>query len=205
MQVLDPGKDKIKKICETLRDETIRPAQKQAEMIIQTAEKEARLIIEKGKKEAEALLSTARRKIEEEKSILAASLHLACKQALNALKGAVETTLLTQGIGKFVQSLQEDMARRLLEAVLLSLKEAGLSGRLLAYLPKHIASQDLASVILKAGAMEVNIVPVAYLQKGIKIALEDSHLTLDLSDDALKELIAAFIREDFRQLIFAPS
>ncbi len=38
---------------------------------------------------------------------------------------------------------------------------------------------------------------------GIEVKLHRENITLDMSDDALKELMANYIRKDFRELIFS--
>ena len=93
MKTLDKGQDKIQKICNVLRQETIEPAQKQAETIVAEAKERAHKIQVEAEKEAEKLHEDARAAIEKEKNVFDSSLSQAVKQSLETLRQEVETAL----------------------------------------------------------------------------------------------------------------
>jgi V/A-type H+-transporting ATPase subunit E len=43
---------------------------------------------------------------------------------------------------------------------------------------------------------------VSSIGGGIEVKLLDQNMTIDLSDTAFKELVAGYIRKDFRDLVF---
>jgi cell division septum initiation protein DivIVA len=59
MDTIETGKDKVKKICEVLRKETIEPAIAEAKHILQTAQENADQIIEEAKRKAAKLVADA--------------------------------------------------------------------------------------------------------------------------------------------------
>ena len=86
MKSVDTGKEKVKKICEVLRKETIDPAKKEGDHIIAKARDEGEKIVTNAKKEAVRLLDDAKKKIEEERNVFQASINLACKKSIDTLK-----------------------------------------------------------------------------------------------------------------------
>lgn len=53
MKGTEPGKDKVKKICDILRRETLEPAENEAKQIIDSAKEQAKQMISAAHKEAE--------------------------------------------------------------------------------------------------------------------------------------------------------
>lgn len=56
MEILDSGKDKVKKICDTLMKQTLDPAKQEAKAIVDQALHEAEKIIKQAKQEAKELV-----------------------------------------------------------------------------------------------------------------------------------------------------
>ena len=94
MKTLDKGSEKIQKICDVLREETLEPAKKQGQEIIRDAQKQAKQIIDDAHKSAEKLHQDARQAIEQEKVAFQSTLAQASKQSLEALRQGVEKFIL---------------------------------------------------------------------------------------------------------------
>ncbi len=69
MKTLEKGKDKIQHICQVLKEETLKPAQDEAEKIIARAKKERDEILKGAGKNADKMLEAARECIEREKIV----------------------------------------------------------------------------------------------------------------------------------------
>ena len=67
MKGLESGKDKVKKICDILRKETLEPAQDEARGLIESAKEQAQQLIEEAKQEAERLKAEALKHNEQER------------------------------------------------------------------------------------------------------------------------------------------
>ena len=203
MKALDTGDEKVKKICEMLRSDTLKPAQDEAKGLIDKAHEEAKRIREEAEKHAQSLLESARKEIEQEKKVFDTNVAMAGKQAIETLKQRVEKEMLSSGVSGVIADALKDGkgAAQLLEALIASVKQAGLDGSLLAELPKHLqASEAVKSVI--AGA-SVTLKEGVSIAEGIKLQVVDSNMTLDFSENALGELLFQFVREDFRDKVFA--
>ncbi len=94
MKSVATGKDKVKKICEVLKRETLDPAKKEADAIIHQAREGAAKIIEEARSDAKKVHSDAKKQIDEERNVFESSIHLACKKSLSTLKQEIEEKLL---------------------------------------------------------------------------------------------------------------
>ncbi|MCB1180413.1 MAG: DivIVA domain-containing protein [Chlamydiia bacterium] len=74
MENLETGKDKIKKICEILRTETLEPAKEEAQKVIEMAQAEAQNIIRQAEQQGKKIYSQTMEKLEKEKALFRSSL-----------------------------------------------------------------------------------------------------------------------------------
>lgn len=203
MKTLDTGDEKVKKICDMLRQDTLKPAQDEAEAIVAKAHEEAKRIKEEAEKHAQSLLEQAKGEIEQQKKVFDTSIAMAGKQAIETLRQRIEKEMLSRGIQGILQeafSLEQSVAK-LMEALITSVEKSGMSGSLAAELPKHLqTSEVLKGILNKAG---VALKDGVSLRDGVRLQIVDSNLTLDFSEEAVGSLLFQFIREDFREKVFA--
>ena len=102
MKGLETGKDKIQKICDALRKETLEPAQQEAREIVENAHLQASEIVQDAKKQAAKMISEAASEIEERKKVFQSSLHLACRQGIEQLKQKIEEQLFDKELFELV-------------------------------------------------------------------------------------------------------
>ena len=206
MKGTESGKDKVKKICDVLRRETIEPAQVEAGRIVDEAKEHAIEVIEAAKKEADRLLEEAKKQIQREKNVFESSLSQACKQALEALKQGIEEKLFSQELFRLISKgvQNPNVIEQLITAVVKAIDKEGMGADLSVYVPASVSARSinaaLGEEILKV--LKEKTVLVAP-NGGIEVKLHKQNLTVDISDAALKELVAGYIRKDFRSLIFA--
>jgi V/A-type H+-transporting ATPase subunit E len=70
--------------------------------------------------------------------------------------------------------------------------------------PKQVSAEEINKLLLDGvkKRLEIGGIAVGNFLGGAQIRLKDKKMTLDISDNALKELIANYGRRDFRKLIF---
>jgi V/A-type H+-transporting ATPase subunit E len=207
MKTLEKGQDKIKQICDILRDETLKPAQKKAEEIIQAAEHQRDQIIKEAKISAVKLHEAAKLAIEKERAVFEAALQQAAKQAIDALKETIEERFFNQELTTLIQSQGADahLVANLITAIVKALEKEGLGADLTSIVPKTVTPEQVASLLLQSGLKELQKGPieVGAFAAGAQVKLKGKNLTIDLSDEALKELLATYIaRKDFRNKLF---
>ena len=207
MKSVDTGQDKVKKICEVLKKETIEPAKKEADSIIHHARNEAKGIIEKANLEAKRIHAEAKMKIDEEKNVFQASINLAAKKCLAALKQEIEERLFNKELDVLIKNGLKDthIIAALISAMVKGIEKNGMNANLEAIIsevatPREI-NQELTSEIIKL--LEKESVQIGDIEGGVLIKIKEKNMTIDMSAETLKNLIAKYIREDFRSVIFS--
>ena len=102
MQEIETGKEKVKKICDILRKETLEPAKQEASNYIENAKKQADQIIQEARLAAEKLIAGARETVAREKEVFHASLKQACLQAEETLRQGIEQKLFSHELKHLV-------------------------------------------------------------------------------------------------------
>ncbi len=207
MKSVNTGKEKVKKICEVLRKETIDPAKKEGDQIIAKARNEGEKIVTNAKQEAASLLDDAKKKIEEERNVFQASINLACKKSIDTLKQEIEKNLFNPQLSTFVGDRMKDpkIAAELITAIIRGINKEGIDGDLRAIVSRAVnveaVNKELSKGIVEQ--LESKSVEIGEMEGGAQVKIVNRNLTIDMSDDALKSLLAGFVRDDFRSVIFA--
>jgi V/A-type H+-transporting ATPase subunit E len=207
MKGIETGKDKVRKITEALRKETLEPAMNEAGDIVRQAREEADKIIQGAKKEAESLFQQGREKLDRERTIFQSALVQASKQIVQLIKQEFEEKIFNKELGKqIVQNLQNPRGLADLITVLVkSLEKEGLDADFSVYISAAIPARDVNALLAKEilEKLKEKSVLLSPMGGGIELKLHKENLILDLSDTAIKELISNYIRKDFRELFFA--
>lgn len=208
MKTLEQGQDKIRKICDELRQNTLEPAKIEAEKIVLDAKALSSKLIKDAEAEAENLICAARAEIEQERNVFKSSLAQGVKQSLEALKQDIEKQLFNHELNEMVKKGTDntDIVARLIECIVKAIEKEGLSADITALIPTHLSEREVnlkltENILTK---LKHHSVVVGTFQGGAQIKLGDKGLTIDISDQAIKELLSQYIqRKDFRKLIFA--
>lgn len=206
MKGLETGKDKIQKICDALRKETLDPARQEAREIVENAHMQAAEIVADAQKKAEVVVSEAEKEMGEKRRVFHASLNLACRQGIEELKQKIEKELFN---GELAQVVEKEMAEPkviagLLNSFMRSLEEKGVEEDVVAVIPKGISPRAINELLvgkvlerLRGGS-----VVVGDFGGGLQVQLKGKKITIDISDTVVRELIAQYIRRDLRDLVF---
>jgi len=206
MKGLESGKDKVKKICDALRRETLEPAERQAADIIEKAQREADEILADAHTQAKKMVDDALIENEKQKAIFQASLTQACRQTLDSLKEKIEKKLFEPSLAQLVSKPLQDpkIVAQMINAVIHAIEKEGLksdlSAAVAASVPAKTVNELLASEVLQR--LREKGVLLSAIGGGVEIKLIKDNITLDLSDVTLRELVANHIRKDFRDYIF---
>lgn len=206
MKGLETGKEKIQKICDALKKETLEPAKQEAREIVENAHLQAQEIVEEAKKEAEKKLLSAEREIEEKKKVFQASLQLACRQGIEQLKQKIEQEFFSSQLAELVTNEMKDpkIIAHLINSLMRSLEEKGVEEDFVAVIPKEISPRAISSLLASQvlEKLENQILALGDFLGGVQIGFKGRQITIDISDAAVRELIAQYIRRDFRDLVF---
>jgi len=206
MKGTDTGKDKVKKICEILRQETLEPAKMEAEEVLHTAKEQAAKIIAAAHEEAERIHLEAQEEITRQENVFQSSLTQACKQALLSLRQSIEEKLFNPELHKLLVSSMQDpkVLAQLITAVVHAIEKEGIDADLSVYVPASVPARSVNALLVHEilEKLKEKSVLLGSMTGGVEVKLHKENLTIDISDRALKELVAGYIRKDFRTLIF---
>lgn len=206
MKTLDKEQDKIAMIMEALRKETLEPAQVEAQKIIEEAKKQAEGILSEADKQSKQILQKAKSEIEQERNVFHSSLVQAAKQSIEALRQEIEKTLFNSQLDVVLETQTADpkLIAALVNAIVQAIENEGLKANLEAVIPKQASAREVNQLLLK-GVIEKlkdHSVTIGAFTGGAQVKLIDRRLTIDITESALKELLSAFVRKDFRKMIF---
>jgi V/A-type H+/Na+-transporting ATPase subunit E len=206
MKGLDTGKDKVRKICEALKTEALDPAKRDSEELIAQAKELKEKMLKEARADIERMHADAHLEIQRQKNVFQSSLNQACRQALESLKQAIEEKLFNKELGHLIKgSLQEPaVLSKLITAIVKAIEEEGPGADLSALVPAAVPAREVNRLLAKEiiERLKEKSVLVGPFGGGVEVKLVNNHLTLDLSDEAIKELVANYIRKDFREMLF---
>lgn len=206
MKSLESGKDKIQKICDVLRKETLEPAKQEAREIIENAHLQAAEIVKEAQKKSEGLVQTAIKDLEEKQKVAQASMQLACRQAVEQLKQDIEEELFEKQLSELVTKEMTDpkMIANLINSFMRAMEEKGVEEEFIAMIPQEISPRSINALIVASALERIKnrTVVVGDFKGGAQIRLVGRQITIDISDAAVRELVAQYIRRDFREMVF---
>lgn len=206
MQELEVGKERVKKICDILRKETLQPAREEADQILENARIEAEEIIQQAEKKAQQILEKAHQNIQKDKVVFEASLRQSYIQILETLRQAIEKKLMNQELKHLIAAQLQDpsVLASLISAVVQAIEKEGIEADLSAYISSTVSARSV-NVLLAKGIIDrlkEKSVLLSGIGGGAEIKWEKENITIDISDESLKELLAAHIHKDFRDVFF---
>jgi len=206
MKNLETGKDKIQKICDAIRKETLEPVKQEASEMIENAHMQASEIVKEAQKEAAELKKAADQEIEEKKKLFQSSLQLSCRQGIETLKQKIEKELFDKELSDLVAKEMANPAIivKLIESFMHSLEEQGIEEDFEVLIPKDITARSINAMLAKnvLDRLRGKSVELGDFHGGVQIKMEDRQITIDITDAVVRELIGAYIRRDFRDLVF---
>lgn len=206
MREPESGKDRVQKICEILRKETLEPAKVKAEQILIDAETQATQIVEKAHQEAREILERNKKEIARERTIFQSSLGQACKQVLQKLEQSIEKEFFDKNLLHWVSQASVDPTALsgLITAVVKAIDREGIVGDVSVYIP-DLVSVDAVNRLLAHSVLErlkENTVLIGTFAGGIEVKLKEKNITLDIRSEVLKDLVAHYLHSDFRSVLY---
>ncbi|MDP1879690.1 MAG: V-type ATP synthase subunit E [Parachlamydiaceae bacterium] len=207
MRSLEKGQDRIQKICDKLRHEIIDPAKLEAEEIVKEAQLAAEKIIQEAQRHSEQLIKQARGLIEQEKNVFHSSLQQASKQVVEALRQEIEHKFFNDELQSILEKELSDpkIISELINGIVKAIESEGLSTDLSAVIPRLVSPENVNALLLEGvrKRLKGNPLDLGPFAGGAQVKLHGKKMTLDLSDQAIKEMLANYVRKDFRKMIFS--
>jgi len=203
---MEKGRDKVKQICDIIRKEAIDPAVIEADTLIDEAKAKAEGIIAKARLDAEEILLKSRHEMEQKEMVFKVSLQQAVKQTLEELRQRVENKFFRDSLTPLIQKEMKDtkVLAQLINAIIKALEKEGISANLSAIIPKEVSARAVNELLLKEviDRLKQKGVEGGEIQGGVIIKILGEKISLEITDEVLKNLLSQYIRKDFRELFF---
>lgn len=200
---MEKGQEKIQKICEVLRKETLEPAFKEADAILEEAKNAAHLILAEAEEEALIIIKKAKEEITKERNVFQASLSQAAKQTLETLRQQIENQLFHPELKKLVAHEMEkpQTIADLINVIIEAINKEGLSANLDVVVPKAIPASAISKLIT-GSVLKDRELSLGNFSGGAKVRMLDKGMTIEITDHVLESLVASYVRKDFRDRLF---
>ena len=200
------AQDKLKQICDTLREETLKPAEEEAGSIVHNAREQAKRIVEEAKEEAQRIIRSAEEAADQTLKKGEAALIQAGKRSLENLKQAVETKIFKESLREWLDGVAADpqVSAKLVQALVQAVETQGISGNLSACIGKHVSARAVNEVLGKeiTSKLKEKSVSIRKFSGGAQLKVDERNWVLDISSEALLDLLTRFLQKDFREMIF---
>lgn len=208
-KTLEKGEEKIQKICDALRKETLEPAQLEAEEVIKEAKARAEQIIAEARQEAEKILTHSRENIEQERNVFHSSLDQASRQSVEELKQTIENKLFNKELVQLVSKQTQDpkVIAKLIDAIVGAIKKEGLKTEISVVIPETVKPEEVNSILADGVVKQLKDggVKIGEFAGGAQVKLVDHKMTIDMTEQSLIDSLSKYLRKDFRELIFGDS
>lgn len=205
MKTLELGSQRIQKICDVIKEESLEPARKEAEAIIKEAKQRAHAIVAEAETQKQRLQAEARTQIEQERKVFYSSLEQASKQGVEFLRQSI-SKIFNDELHRYLGEGASDpkLVARIIDAVIAAIEKEGMAANLSAVIPKTVSTKEINTLIgerLVSRLQEKSVV-LGGFAGGAQIKVHDKQLTVDITDAALWDLLSSYVNKDFRKFFF---
>ncbi len=205
-KTLDKGEDKIQKICDALRAETLEPAKAEAVEIVNDAKSRAEQVLADAREEAEKILENARKAMEQERNVFYSSLEQASKQSIEELRQTIEQKLFRNELQELVDKQTQDpkVIAGLITAMIKGIEKEGIHTELSAIITENVKPEQVNALLVEGilAKLKEGGVTVGEFAGGAQVKLHEKKMTIDITDQSLIDLLSGYVRKDFRKFIF---
>ena len=204
----------VKELIDRIRDEGVQAARQEADRIISEAKAQAARIVSEAKTEAATLKKEAETATQREQMAAIEALRIAARDTGLELRAAVMAAF-EEHVRRLVTDVTSDgsvlrdmilvLAGRAAEGLIKN-KDAAILG------PKHLADEAspeleeflrqtavaLSADVLRKG---IELIPSSEIQGGARVRLVDDDLEIDLSDEALSEMMLKLLLPRYRKIL----
>lgn len=202
---LETADNKVKEICAILRKETLEPAQGEAKEIIAAAVKEADDLIRKAKEEVARIREENKLELLKELKVHEGSIQLSIRQGISNLRQNIEK-IFSKELDSEIERVmgKEDVVADVISIVLGLIEKDGLGVNLQVMIPKHVNLEAVCSKLTADFSAKVKkgSIQIEDIKGGAEIKLIDKKISIELTDSAVKELLASYVIPELREKIF---
>jgi V/A-type H+/Na+-transporting ATPase subunit E len=187
----------VQELIDKLQTQGVAAGQNRADQIVKEAERQADQIVAAAKSQADQLYAEAKHKIDLEKKGAHESIKLAFRDAELVLR-----TKFREAFSNYLKRLvsYETQDKEFIKTLILTIVGSNASQREI-QVPDKSLSHLLLGMTTEMLREGVDIKPSAEFQGGIRVKLVGEDMLIDLSDDALSELLLNYLLPRYRAIV----
>ena len=200
--------NKLEQLTRKLYDEGLEKGRAEADRLVSEAKAEAARIVAEAQAKAEAVVKQAQERADDTAKNAMTEIALAGRQAVSKIKNEIAEAVVVKSTAAGVKAANLDGA--FVKDMLLAVAKnwngaAGSKVELTALLPEAArtqldkAVQAAAAELLSAG---IEVGYSAEVRSGFKVAQKDGGYYISFSDDDFNALLASYLRDKVRDLLF---
>ncbi|MFA6914956.1 MAG: V-type ATP synthase subunit E [Parachlamydiales bacterium] len=205
MKTLEDGRTRIQQISDEIRKNVIDPSKKESQKIIEEGEQRKAELIVEGQREKERLIKEAHNQIAQDKNIFESALEQASKQSIESLKQQITHLFNSELQNMLSDSLSEPaIIASIIGALVKAIEKDGLDTDLVVVVAKSVNAEEVNKLLAKRvlQKLQKQSVEVGDISGGVKITVQGKNMSVSLTQDDIKKLLAEHLRKDFRKMIF---
>lgn len=206
MRSLEKGQDKKQSIFQKIRQDTLEPAEQEAKKIIEDAHKRAEEIKIEAQKNGEQILKQARAQVEQERNVFHTALEQSARQTLEGLRQDIEHKFFHEELQAAIDHVMSNgkVIADLIDAIVKAIEKEGIHTDIAVVIPRLVSPDDVCDLLIEniRKKLKNHPIEIGRFSGGVQVKLVGKKLTLDITSSVIKELLASYIRKDFRKLIF---
>ncbi|MBI5274376.1 MAG: hypothetical protein HY860_04915 [Chlamydiales bacterium] len=207
MTQIDTGNEKIKKICDVLKAQTLDPAKEEAKKIIEIAKKEAEKIVKEAKEKSAQLITIAETECEDKKRLMEASLKLASRQAVSSLRQKISQDLFSKEFSLIVKQVMQkpSIIAKAIEAAIGQVGHGKEFSDILIELPKVVSPDQIIQELTQTikDKLSKQQLQIGDIESGVVIHKQHDNIAIDLTEESATQLLGRYITEHLQQYIFS--
>lgn len=206
MKTLEDGRTRIQQISDEIRKNVIEPAKVESANIVQEGEQRKADLIAEGQKEKERLIKEGHDQIAQDKNIFESALEQASRQAVESLKQQIEDSLFNTELQTMIAGglTEPVVVANIIDVLVKAVEKDGLDTDLNVVIAKSVNPEEVNKILAKRilQKLQKQSVEVGDISGGVKIGVQGKNMSVSLTLDDIKKLLADHLRKDFRKLIF---
>ncbi len=202
---LSSANKKVREICDVIRNETLRPAQAEANRIIKDAEIIADDILDKANKEIKIKEDESNERLKKALEVHHSVLNLAIKHSMSKLKQSIEEIFSNEWQEMMRHEMQkEDVIAKLINVVVESIEKDGIDTELMVVIPKSISQESISGFLTDKirKRLKKGCIVLGDIQSGIELKLIKEKVSVDISDKSMIALLSKYVSSELREKIF---
>jgi V/A-type H+-transporting ATPase subunit E len=196
---------KVQEICKRLRKETLEPSKKEAAWIVSEAKKESEEMILAAKQESLRIQEKTAGELAKMLNVHEAAIALALRQGISKLKQSIDA-LFSNQLHTLIKEemIKSDTIAKVINAMVQAIEKEGISSNLLALIPAQVSKEEVQEKLVTEVAQKLGRGGIALgdFKAGVEIKLRDKKIAIDMSDEAVIELLSRYIGEDLKTKLY---